>query len=372
MPDLDAFAQQKIATLAAQGRLRSPVTAQRIAGGRVMRNSRELVDFCSNDYLGLSLHPDVVAASQRAAGQYGAGAGASRLISGNLPLYNALEAALAEWKHTESACVFGSGYMANLGCIGALIGRHDLILADKLAHACMLDGAALSGAKLLRFAHNDAEDCARLLKKYRNQHTHCLVITETVFSMDGDIAPLADLRHVCEAHDAWLMTDDAHGIGLVNSPAHIQMGTLSKALGAYGGYVCGSATLVDYLKTAARSLIFTTALPPATLAAALQALTILRRSPELAQQALQHAQDFCKAMGLPAAQSQIVPWVLGGESKVMEAANMLESAGYMVGAIRPPTVPKNTARLRFSFSSSLQEYDVTNLVKAINNAGIGS
>ena len=365
MPALDVFAQEKIAALEAQHRLRTPATTARSAAAAVLRNGRRLVSFSCNDYLGLSQHSAVIEAAQQAIAQYGAGAGASRLVTGNHPLYDALEAALATYKHTEAACVFGSGYLANIGVIPAVAGRGDMIIADKLVHACILDGIKLSGAKLLRFAHNDAADCARLLTQHRHQFKHCLVVTETVFSMDGDVAPLAELRRLCDQHDAWLMTDDAHGIGTSDTSADIIMGTMSKALGAYGGYVCGSQALVRYLKTTARSLIFTTALPPPTVAAALKALEILRKNPALVQKPLAHARRFTQELGLPLAQSPIVPLILGSEEAALSAAQKLEQAGFLVSAIRPPTVPENSARLRFSFSAMHEKRDVSDLINSV-------
>jgi 8-amino-7-oxononanoate synthase len=373
MPALDATLREKIDEMKLRHRLRVMSTSARMAGARVRRDGRELVSFCCNDYLGLSQHPEVIAAAQQATAVYGTGAGASRLITGNTPLYGALETMLAEYKHTEAACVFGSGYMANIGTIPALVGRDDLILADKLVHASILDGIRLSGARLVRFAHNDAADCDRLLAKHRDDYRQCLVITETVFSMDGDVAPLRELRAVCDHYDAWLMTDDAHGFGQQQAAiADIQLGTLSKALGAYGGYVCGSRALVDYLATSARSFIFTTGLPPAVLAAAYKSLEILQSQPQLAHKALAHARRFAAALGLPEAQSAIVPLVLGSDTLTLDIAARLEKAGYLVGAIRPPTVPEGSARLRFTFSSSHEEDDVSNLISEVNNACIGA
>lgn len=373
MPALDATLQQKIAALEAKQRLRNPQTTARLAGARVLRAGQKYISFSCNDYLGLSHHPAVIAAAQHATERYGAGAGASRLITGGHPLYEALEATLCEYKQTEAACVFGSGYLANLGTITALVGRGDAVIADKLVHACILDAIQLSGAKLLRFAHNDAADCARLLEKHRDEFNNCLVVTETIFSMDGDIAPLAELRALCNAHDAWLMTDDAHGIGFpAAAEADIQMGTLSKAVGAYGGYVCGSAMLIRYLKSAARSLMFTTGLPPATLAAADMALSIIMEEPERGAVAILRARQFARQMGLPAAKSPIVPLIIGEEGEALALAKRLELAGFLVTAIRPPTVPEGTSRLRFAFSSEHEEGDVTNLIKAIENARTGT
>lgn len=373
MPALDATLQQKIARLEAEQRLRRLHETAVEEGAWVMRGGRRLLNFSSNDYLGISQHPQVKAAAQGAVGRYGAGAGASRLVTGNHPLYAELETALARHKSTEAALVFGSGYLANVGAITALMGRSDLILADKLAHACILDGARLSGAKLLRFAHNDAADCARLLAAHRASHGQCLVITETVFSMDGDTAPLADLRTICDQYDAWLMTDDAHGLGqLLPVPVEVQMGTLSKAFGAYGGYVCGSSTLIRYLASSARSFIFTTGLPPATIAAAIAALKVMHNEPERLRIPLQRARQFTDALGLPPAQSQIVPLVIGSEEQALKASQRLEEAGFLVSAIRPPTVPEGTSRLRFSFSSLHEDCDISNLIKVIKNENIGA
>ncbi|MGE3714840.1 MAG: aminotransferase class I/II-fold pyridoxal phosphate-dependent enzyme, partial [Alphaproteobacteria bacterium] len=308
MPALDASLQEKLGRLDERGQRRILRVTER-DGVVARRGEADLLSFSCNDYLGLTRHPEVIKAAQDALQLYGAGAGASRLITGNNPLYNELENLLAETKGTEAACVFGSGYLANLGVIPALVGRGDLILADKLSHACMLDGAKLSGAKLLRFSHNDAEHCQQLLATHRGNYNKCLLMTETIFSMDGDPAPLAELSSLAEKFDSSLLTDDAHGLGfnpstrrgehgrgtLLAKPDQanphpnptleregnwVQMGTLSKASGSYGGYVCGSATLIDYIKTSARSLIYSTALPPATLAASISALRIMQQEPE--------------------------------------------------------------------------------------------
>lgn len=372
MPALDAILAEKITAIKAQHRLRQVTETTREDGLWVQRAGKRLLSFSCNDYLGLSHHPQVVAAAQEAAARYGAGAGASRLVTGNHPLYSTLEAALADWKQSEAACVFGSGYLANLGAISALVGRNDLVLADKLVHACILDGVRLSGAKLLRFAHNDAADCERLLKKHRIQHENCLIVTETVFSMDGDVAPLADLRSLCDAHDSWLMTDDAHGTGSSPNVADIRMGTLSKALGSYGGYVCGSQVLIDYLTTSARSLIFTTGLPPAAVGAAIEALRILRAEPQRAVTALAHARRFADAMGLPCAQSPIVPLLVGEESAALAMQQRLEEAGFLAGAIRPPTVPEGGSRLRFVFTSMHEDSHINDLIKVLNNESVSA
>jgi 8-amino-7-oxononanoate synthase len=269
MPALRDFARAQL-DLAEERSLRRRVCeTERVGAGRVCRGDREYVSFSCNDYLGLAHHPAVITAASEAVRRYGAGAGASRLVTGSHPLYEALESLLAEVKGTERALVFGSGYMANVGTIPALVGKEDMILADRLCHACMWDGARLSGATIQRFDHNDVEHCRELLRTHRGSFGRCLLLTETVFSMDGDLGPVEELGELARAHDAWLMTDDAHGLGVCRTrPADVQMGTLSKAVGSAGGYVCGSSELIEWLQNRARSLMFSTGLPPASVAAA--------------------------------------------------------------------------------------------------------
>lgn len=353
MPALDESLRQKLQVLEAKHLRRELKESGRVDGVHVKRVDKEYISFSCNDYLGLSQHSKVLEAARTALEEFGAGAGASRLVTGNHPLYAELEAALAAYKGTESACVFGSGYLANIGAIPALVGAGDLIIADKFIHACMIDAARLSGATLMRFAHNNIDHCRMLLEENRGDYHHCLILTETVFSMDGDRAPLETLGKIAQEFDAWLMTDDAHGLGVLpqQRAADIQMGTLSKAAGSYGGYVCGSKTLIDYLKTAARSLIYSTALPPATIAASIAALKIIADNPELVAKPLAHARQFTSLLGLEPAQSAIVPVILKENDKALAAAKLLEDRGFLVAAIRPPTVPEHTARLRFAFSA---------------------
>lgn len=354
MPALDAFLQQKLELLAARHARRELRATGRGQGATVTRDGKSLISFSDNDYLGLSRHPEVLAAAAEALTRYGTGAAASRLVTGTHEAYAALESALANYKGTQSALVFGSGYLANLGTIPAIVGKGDLILADRLSHACMLDGARLSGATVMRYSHNNLDHARMLLEEHRAEHHHCLLITETVFSMDGDRAPLSALSTLCHEFDAWLMTDDAHGLGVLpreKNPADIQMGTLSKAAGGYGGYVCASRTCTDYLATTARSMMFSTGLPPASVAAATAALSIIAAEPELVAKPLANARRFTAALGLEPAQSAIVPLVLRENDKTLAAARELEEEGFLVAAIRPPTVPEGTARLRFAFSA---------------------
>lgn len=368
MPALDEILQQKLQVLEAKSQkriLRDTVPE----GVQVMRGGKRLISFSGNDYLGLSQHPEVVAAARAALEKYGAGAGASRLVTGNNPLYGALEKTLAEVKNTESACVFGSGYLANIGVIPALVGAGDLILADKLVHACMIDGARLSGATVLRFAHNNLEHCRMLLSANRSEHHHCLILTETVFSMDGDRAPLTELAAFAKEFDAWLMTDDAHGFSSSKGEGIIKMGTLSKAVGSYGGYVCGSKILIEYLHTAARSFIYSTGLPPAAVAASIAALGVMKKQPALLEKPLANAKYFAQLLGIADAQSAIVPVIVKETEKALAASALLEEKGFLVAAIRPPTVPENAARLRFTFSALHEQKDIEAVAAIIKEQG---
>lgn len=372
MSSLADVALSRLSLLARKQRRRALVPTEREEGVFVRRGGRRLVSFSGNDYLGLAAHPAVAEAAREAITQYGAGAGASRLVTGDHPLYAALEAELAAMKGAEAALVFGSGYLANIGVIPALVEAGDLILADRLSHACMLDGARLSGAGVMRFSHNGVEHCRALLEAHRAEHAHCLILTETVFSMDGDRAPVAELAALAREFDAWLMTDDAHGLGIPPTGmgyADVMMGTLSKAAGVYGGYVCGEAAVIDYLRSCARSLMFSTALPPALLAASLASLRIMRAEPERGERALSLARKFTGLMELPLAESAVVPLVLGEEERALAASAMLEENGFLAVAIRPPAVPPGKSRLRFAFSALHAEEQVERVAALLRERG---
>lgn len=376
MDSLDAFAQAKLAALATKSLRRTLKEDRRRDGVHIERGGKTLLSFSCNDYLGLTHHPAVKAAACAAIDQYGAGAGASRLVTGNHPLIEALEARLARWKGTEAACVFSSGYMANVGIPPSLVGRDDLILIDELAHACLWAGAQLADAKICVFRHNDYDQAHALLKAHRAAHGRALMLTDGVFSMDGDLAPLDRLSTVCAAYDCWLMIDDAHGLGVVGGgrgaahefpgvSAPLQMGTLSKAAGSLGGYLCASRVVIDLMKTRARTLIYSTGLPPASAAAALAALEIIEAEPARVAAPRLRAQRFAAALNLPAAQSAIVPLVLGEAERALEAAQALEAQGFLAAPIRPPTVPSGSARLRFAFSALHADADVDRLAGAV-------
>ena len=331
------------------------------------RGGRELISFSCNDYLGLAQDPRVKAAAIAAVERFGAGAAASRLVTGDHPPVGDLERRLARFKGAEAALVFGSGYLANLGITPALVGRGDLVLLDALSHACMVAGARLSGARVLSFRHNDVGHLAELLQAERSGARRAMVLTERVFSMDGDRAPTSALARLALAHDAWLLVDDAHGLGVVEDPvrAPLEMGTLSKALGSYGGYLCASASVVELLKSRARTFVYTTGLPPASAAAALAALDILEAEPERSRRPLALARRLTAALDLPPAQSAIVSVVVGEAGRALALSRALEARGLLVVAIRPPTVPAGTARLRIALSAAHAEAQVDALASAL-------
>ncbi|WP_417493042.1 8-amino-7-oxononanoate synthase [Maricaulis sp.] len=370
---LDAFASSKLAGLERRQLRRRIVETDGLDAVRVEQDGRTLLNFCSNDYLGLSRHPEVIAAAQAATARHGTGAGASRLVTGGHPLLFELEARLARFKGTEDCIVFGSGYLANLAIAPALMGAGDLILIDELAHACLFAGAQLSRARVETFRHNDLADLEARLAKMRPDARRAMILTDGVFSMDGDLAPLPGLLAIADRHDAWTLVDDAHGVGVIaggRGSAHaftppalapLQMGTLSKSLGSYGGYLCASNAVCELLRTRARPLVFTTAPAPASIAAALKALDLVETDTAMCERPALLARRFCAAAGLPAPVSPIVPVILGSANAALEASSRLRQAGFLVTAIRPPTVPRGTARLRITFSAAHDEADIDRL-----------
>jgi 8-amino-7-oxononanoate synthase len=360
---LDQFAQGKLDDLQRRHLRRTLTETLREDGIWIERDGRRLLSFSCNDYLNLTQNPAVKQAASAAIEKYGAGSGASRLVTGNHPLYAELEVRLARIKQTEAAVVFGSGYLANAGIIPVLIGHDGLVLVDELSHACIFAGAQLSRGKALAFRHNDLDHLRSLLVEHRNSHEHVLIVTDGVFSMDGDLAPLAELNTLANEYDAWLMSDDAHGLGVVGGgrgssfsgnthiPVPLQMGTLSKAVGAYGGYLCASAPVIDLVRNRARTLIYSTGLPPSCVAASIAALDLIEREPGYAALPVRKAKAFTRRVGLLDAQSPIVPVIIGEEQAALAASQMLADEGYLAAAIRPPTVAPGTARLRLTFTA---------------------
>jgi len=340
----------------------------RLGGGRLRplgADSGELLDFSSNDYLALSEHPALLAAGRQSLERYGTGAGAARLMSGDLELFHRLETATAQLKGCAASLVFGSGYLANVGVIPALVGRGDVIFGDRLNHASIYDGCRLSGARLRRFRHNDLNHLEACLKKERGTGT-ALIVVESIYSMDGDFAPLRELTELRARFDCLLMVDEAHATGIygpnggglvqatgTTAAVDVVMGTYGKALGSYGAYVAGSAELVEFLVNRARGFIYSTALPPAVVGASLAAVELVRDQPELRQE-LHDRVDFFKCrlqeqgIDQDLGPSQIVPLLVGDGGQALRLAEALVGQGIFATAVRPPTVPEYTARLRFS------------------------
>ncbi|MBK9656896.1 MAG: 8-amino-7-oxononanoate synthase [Rhodanobacteraceae bacterium] len=363
------------------GLLRRVRTAGDARPGRIVLDGRELIDFGSNDYLGLARHPRLIEALTMAA-TIGVGARASHLLGGHHDAHEALQRALAEWIGYPRALLFSTGYMAATGALSALLGRHDLCVQDRLNHACLIDGARLAGADLRRFAHADAVDAARLLASRPDQRA--LLVSDSVFSMDGDVAPLAELAALAQRERAWLMVDEAHGLGVLGPQgrgacaaaglaAHdvpVWMGTLGKALGGFGAVIAGSEALIDALVNSARSYIYTTALPPA-LAQAMVVAVGLAREADAERAHLQtlvaHFRIGACELGwklLPSV-TPIQPLIVGTSADAVDLSRQLEAAGFYCPAVRPPTVPKGSARLRISLSAAHTVEDVDALLQAL-------
>ncbi len=386
----------ELAALREADLLRELRRAESPAGTRVSLGGRELLNFSSNDYLGLANHPALKEAVIKAVEQWGAGSGASRLVCGSLAVHHELEEALADFKGTEAALTFSSGYAAAQGAITALLGKGDVLIVDKLVHACVVDAAKLCGAKLRVFRHNDLNDLEAKLKWAGKQSAvsgqrsaRVLVVTESVFSMDGDLAPLRNLVELKERHGAWLMVDEAHATGLfgerrsglveefgLTGRVEVQMATLGKAVGAAGGAICGSRQLIDLLVNRARSFIFSTAPAPAAAAAARAGLEVIRsQEGEARRQRLWLLVEELKrtliGAGFPpsAVRAPIVPVVVGAEARAVELSQSLREAGVFVPAIRYPTVARGEARLRFTVSADHTAEDLAALGEALTSIG---
>lgn len=380
--------RERLRAIEHEGLLRGLRRVDSPQGPRIRVDGRNLINFSSNDYLGLAGDPALREAAARAAMDFGAGAGASRLICGSLAPHHQLEEALAGFKHTGAALTFSSGHAAAMGTLPALVGPGDVVILDKLAHACLVDAARLSRAKLRVFAHNDLDDLERILQWAAERPTEkrrpvrVLIVTESVFSMDGDRAPLKTLATLKERFGAWLLVDEAHATGVfgehrrglaeatdVADQIEIQMGTLGKALGASGGYICGSRTLIDYLINRARSFIFSTAPVPAAAAAARVAVEIIssERGKELCDTLWSRARQLAAILPHHATDSlsPILPWIIGGEAEAVRTADALREMGFFVPAIRYPTVGRGVARLRFTASAAHSNSDLTALAAAI-------
>jgi 8-amino-7-oxononanoate synthase len=345
-------------------------------------DGRSLLAFCSNDYLGLANHPDVVRAMQQGVADYGAGSGAAHLITGHTVVHHALEEELAEFTGRPRALLFSTGYMANLGVVSALLGRGDRIYEDRLNHASLLDAGLLSRARMVRYPHADVGALDRRLAEGGSSRR--LIVTDGVFSMDGDLAPLPELASLAQAHDAWLMVDDAHGLGVLGTEgrgcldhfglamaqAPILMGTLGKAFGTFGAFVAGSEAFIETLIQQARSYVYTTAPPPALAAATRVSLRIARQESwrrERLRQLVTRFREGAEALGLPLMDSPtpIQPILAGSAEQALAWSRQLEAQGILVSAIRPPTVPAGSARLRVTFSANHTDRHLERLLAAL-------
>lgn len=353
-------------------------------GPRAVVDGRSVVNFSSNDYLGLANHPRLRAAAHACVDAFGVGAGASPLVSGHMGTHQEAEARFARFCGLPSALLFASGYAANLGVLATLCDRHAEIFADRLDHACLNDGAILSRATFTRYAHLDLDMLAARLAASRAEVR--VVATDTVFSMDGDLAPVPELLALCERHDAWLLLDDAHGMGVlgkrgrgslehfgVSSPRIIYMATLGKALGGYGAFVAGEPEVTEWLVQRARTYVYSTSLPPMAAATATAAIDLLEEDSSLVERLRGHIARLrrgCEAAGLRLMPSQtaIQPLVMGDAQRALEACAALLERGFFVPAIRPPTVPEGTSRLRISLGAAHSAADVDGLLGALAEA----
>ena len=402
MNDFDCELTQRLDVVRQQGLLRGLRRIDSPQAPGIQIGGRKLLNFSSNDYLGLANEPALKEAAIRAVERYGAGTGASRLICGSLAPHEELDEVLAAFKGTEAAVSFSTGYVAAIGTICALLGKADVIVMDRLAHASAVDGARLCGATLRVFGHNDLDDLEAKLKWAREQvrspksdgrsaEAHVLVVTDSVFSMDGDHAPLREIVALKEQYGAWLMVDEAHATGLyganrrglaeelgVSDRIEVKMGTLGKALGAAGGYICGSRALIDYLINRARTLVFSTAPVPAAAAAAAAGVRLVQSSAgedrrrKLWQNVSVLSATINHRLAPPSTKpSAIIPIMLGAESKAVEAAAALLERGIFIPAIRYPTVARGKARLRLTLSAAHTDADLAQLLTALKSPGFG-
>jgi 8-amino-7-oxononanoate synthase len=385
MNPFDDELNQRLEVLREQGLRRELRRIDSPQSPRIDIGGKTLLNFSSNDYLGLANHPALKEAAIKVIEKFGAGAGASRLICGSLAPFHEMEEALAAFKGTQAALTFSTGYAAAVGTITALVGNGDIVIIDKLVHACIVDAAKLSGAKLRVFAHNDLNDLEDILKwanrsQIANRKSQILIVTESIFSMDGDDAPLREIVALKEKYGAWLMVDEAHATGFygknrrglaeelgVSDQIEIQMGTLGKALGASGGYLCGSRVLIDFLVNRARSFIFSTAPVPAAAAAATAGIQVVQSNEGKTRRDLlwQLVKQFdSKSI------SAIIPLIIGDEAKAVELAAKLRARNIFIPAIRYPTVARGAARLRVTLTAAHTTEDVAELLAALKTFGV--
>jgi 8-amino-7-oxononanoate synthase len=385
---LERMLGERLARRRTSGLYRTRLLVESPQGTEVVVSGRKRVNFCSNDYLGLAAHPEVIRAFQQGAAAYGTGSGASHLICGHMAPHYALEEELAEFTGRPRALVFSTGYQANLGVIAALTGRGDWVLEDRLNHASLLDGARLAGARLKRYPHKDSKALEALLKTCPQR---AMIVTDGVFSMDGDLAPLPELSELAQRYGCWLYVDDAHGFGVLGErgagtlehlglggrEVPILMATLGKALGVFGAFVAGGENLIDFLIQEARTYIYTTAPPPAVAEAARASLRLVQRESwrrAHLKALIERFRAGAQALGLPILPSAtpIQPLLLGSSESALEVSRKLWDLGFWVAAIRPPTVPAGTARLRITLTAAHSEIQIDRLLEALAHSLCGS
>lgn len=376
--------RQRLAEREAQNLYRRRRISDGPQGPQQVVDGKEVLSFCSNDYLGLANHPEIVAAFKQGADEYGVGSGAAHLVNGHSRAHHALEVELAEFTARPRALLFSTGYMANLGVVAALIGTGDTIFEDRLNHASLIDAGLLSRARLTRYTHGDAAALETKLAASKGEEK--LIVTDGVFSMDGDIAPLQALAATAKHHDALLMVDDAHGIGVLGpqgrgSVAHfgldlnevpILMGTLGKGVGSFGAFIAGSDELIEWLIQSARPYIYTTATPPAVAEATRTSLKLIQNDEwrrEKLRSLIKRFREGASQLGLElmASETPIQPLLIGDAGAALALSKRLEQQGILISAIRPPTVPEGTARLRITFSASHTEEHVDRLLSALES-----
>ena len=350
----------------------------------VIFEGKTYVNFSGNDYLGLRFHSELINASQEWAGKYGAGSGASRLVTGSFDLYDTVERKIAKWKNHEACLIMNSGFQCNASVLPSLfdkktLGAEPLIFADKLIHASMHQGCKTAGVKQIRFHHNDATHLSTLMTQYKDDPRPKFILTESVFSMDGDIAPLDTLYKLRDQHNAFLIVDEAHACGVLGDngkgladKADLAIGTCGKALGSFGAYVACKQSIKDYLINHCGGLIYSTALPPSTIGAINTAIDLMPSLGNAREHVLTLAENFrteLTNMGFDCGQSQtqIVPLILGDADKTIQMASTLKENGLWASAIRPPTVPQGSSRIRFAFSAAHRQEDVTQLLNIISD-----
>jgi 8-amino-7-oxononanoate synthase len=376
--------QQELDKRKTQGLMRQRRLLDSPQAEHIVANDQQYLSFCSNDYLGLANHPNLISTMQTAAGESGVGSGASNLITGHHRYHDTLEKQLAKFVNMPAALLFSTGYMANIGVLGALAGREDAIFADKLNHACLNDGSYYSLAEFHRFPHNDVNALEKLLKESSAKHK--LIAVDAVFSMDGDIAPLKEYLALCEQYDAYLYVDDAHGFGVLGthgqgslnylalkSPRIIMMATLGKAAGVAGAFVAGEQVVIDYLIQTAKSYVYSTPAPPALSATLSASVRLIEQGDHLRQHlykliaCLKTHLKVTRWHLMPSI-TAVQPLVVGGNHEALALSEFLQAKGILVPAIRPPTVPVNTSRLRISLSAAHSMQDIVRLAETLNEA----